>query len=147
MWKFLFLVAGLGFGWIPLQAQNLIYNRQERDRLDRQYTSALFRGGDAYMLAPADEPASASYFSIFAYLQGRVPGLSIGNVFGMVPWVRFRYARPAFFLDEMPVDAALLNDIPIQDVALIKIFRPPFLGAPGNALGGAIAVYTRQGDE
>ena len=54
--------------------------------------------------------------------------------------------RPALFLDEVRVDASLLSSISINDVALIKVFRPPFFGALGGG-SGAIAVYTKEGDE
>ena len=33
----------------------------------------------------------------------------------------------------------------MTDVAMIKVFRPPFLGAPGGGSGGAIAIYTKKG--
>jgi hypothetical protein len=35
----------------------------------------------------------------------------------------------------------------MSDVAYIKVFRPPFFGAYLGGSGGAIAVYTRRGDE
>jgi len=33
----------------------------------------------------------------------------------------------------------------MNDVAMIKIFRPPFFGGAGGGAGGAIAVYTKKG--
>jgi hypothetical protein len=33
----------------------------------------------------------------------------------------------------------------MADVALIKVFRPPFLGGAGGGSGGAIAIYTKKG--
>ncbi len=33
----------------------------------------------------------------------------------------------------------------MNDVALIKVFRPPFFGATGGGAGGAIAIYTKKG--
>lgn len=33
----------------------------------------------------------------------------------------------------------------MADVAMIKVFRPPFLGAFGGGAGGAIAVYYKKG--
>lgn len=146
MLKKMIFIAVLGFS-VSAPAQGLIFQGPYREQLNNEYCSGLFRGQDAYMLAPMDDPTSTSYFSVFQYLQGRIPGLMIYDPYGMVPWVSFRFARPAFFLDEMPVDAALLNDINMNDVAIIKVFRPPFLGAIGNGWGGAIAVYTKKGGE
>jgi hypothetical protein len=44
-------------------------------------------------------------------------------------------------------DPSVLNNIPMSDVAYVKVFRPPFIGAPFGGFGGGIAVYTRRGDE
>jgi hypothetical protein len=41
--------------------------------------------------------------------------------------------------------AQQVANIPMTDIAIVKAFPPPFLGAPGG--GGAIAIYTRRGDE
>jgi hypothetical protein len=46
----------------------------------------------------------------------------------------------------MPIDAEFLNTIPVSDIAFVKVFRPPFMGG-FNGSGGAIAVYTRKGDD
>ena len=63
------------------------------------------------------------------------------------PQVSWRGSTPEFFLDERVVDIELLQNIPIDDVAYIKVFRPPFVGASFGGAGGAIAVYTRKGGD
>jgi hypothetical protein len=45
----------------------------------------------------------------------------------------------------MPVDPATLQTLPMQDVAIVKVFNPPFFGGFGGGTGGAIAVYTKKG--
>ena len=64
--------------------------------------------------------------------------------------------RPAFpgaaavlqlFLDEMPVTSDMLTSIPVNDIAYIKVFSPPFMGATGGGSGGGIAIYTRKGGD
>jgi len=35
----------------------------------------------------------------------------------------------------------------MSDVAYIKVLRPPFIGAMGGGSNGAIAIYTRKGNE
>jgi hypothetical protein len=52
-----------------------------------------------------------------------------------------------FFLNQVPVSVDALLQLPMADIAYIKVFRPPFLGAGMGAPNGAIAVYTKQGDE
>jgi hypothetical protein len=46
----------------------------------------------------------------------------------------------------MPADADLLSTIPVSDVALVKVFRPPFMGG-SNGGNGAIAIYTKKGND
>jgi hypothetical protein len=125
----------------------LVQSEEYRHQLNEKYTSGLFTSDDAWMLVPDDDPVAMGSLNVFQYLQGRIPGLQITNAAGLKPVIRYRSARPAFFLNEMRVDEYVINSININDVALIKIFRPPFAGAIGNGAGGAIAVYTKNGDE
>lgn len=119
--------------------------KSELQKRDEKYSRGMFRGGDARSFDLVNDPLAASFFNIFQYLQGRVAGLQVANSFGN-PVLRWRGGVPALFLDEMRVDAGMLANIPITDVAYIKVFRPPFVGA-FNGGSGAIAVYTRRGDE
>ena len=61
--------------------------------------------------------------------------------------VRFRGGTPAFFLDEIPTTIDVLETIPVPDIAYVKVFDPPFVGAAGGGGSGAIAVYTRKGGD
>ena len=83
--------------------------------------------------------------SVFTYLQSKIPGLSI-NVAGASPELQWRGGTPLLFLDEVPSDADFLSSINMNDIAYIKVFRPPFYGAGGGG-SGAIAVYTRRGSD
>ena len=47
----------------------------------------------------------------------------------------------------MRVDAATITQLNVNDIALVKVYRPPFIGAFGNGPGGAIAVYLLKGEE
>ncbi len=125
-----------------------LYQNRYLSELDEKYASGLFRGSNAYFLVPMDDPAASASFNVFQYLQGRVPGLIIsGPAMVRQPFViSYRMGRPALFLDEMRVDASLLSSVNMNDVALIKVFRPPFTGSFGGG-SGAIAVYTKEGDE
>jgi hypothetical protein len=40
----------------------------------------------------------------------------------------------------------MISMVPVSDIAYIKVFRPPFLGASGGG-NGAIAIYTRKGND
>jgi outer membrane receptor for ferrienterochelin and colicin len=45
------------------------------------------------------------------------------------------------------VDAGYLGDLPVADIAMIKVIKEPFVGAVGNGAGGVIAIYTMKGDD
>lgn len=142
--RILILLLFLGFS-AGMHAQGF-YPDGYIQTIDKKYTSGLFRGSDAFWLLPLNDPFASGSITIFQYMQGRVPGLRFFQTNSFTPDVVYRSARPAFFLNEIRVDAHLLASININDVALIKVFRPPFMGSYGGG-NGAIAVYTRQGDE
>lgn len=114
--------------------------------MDEKYTSGLFVGGDGYQFDLVNDPVAAGQLNIFTYLQGKVAGLQI-TTSGSNVSMSWRGATPALFLNEMPADIDLLTNISVQDVAYVKVLRPPFMGASGGGTGGAIAVYTRRGDD
>ena len=124
-----------------------IWNESHKRQLDEEYASSLFKDKNAYMFVPSGDIVALSSQTVFQYLQGRVPGLRIDNSQMWSPFVSWRNAKPAFFLNEMRVDAATITQLSINDIALVKVFRPPFVGALGNGPGGAIAVYLAKGDE
>ncbi len=130
--------------------QEVIVRTKVKTRLqemDENYTSGLFGNGNARSFNVADDPAAASSQSVFSYLNGRVAGLQINNAYSFRPSVLSRGSRVALFLDEMHTDAERLSTTPMSDVAYIKVFSPPFIGASGGGAGGAIAVYTRKGND
>jgi hypothetical protein len=114
-------------------------------QMDEKYTKGLFSGGDGYQFDLANDPMALGQMNVFNYLQGKVAGLQINST-GSTPTLSWRGGSPQLFLDEMPIDAEFLNTIPVSDIAFVKVFRPPFMGG-FNGSGGAIAVYTRKGDD
>ncbi len=138
------LLVGIVFA---TQAQ-MVFNEEYKKSLDAQYTTGVFKGfNNAYMLVTETDPAALASFTVFQYLQGRVAGLIIDNSYSYSPVVSWRMSATSFFLNEMQVDASVLASVSMNDIGLIKVFRPPFVGARGNGPGGAIAVYTLRGDE
>jgi hypothetical protein len=116
--------------------------KSRKQELDEQYTSGMFTGGDGYLFDMNNEiPAGG----VLSYLQGRVAGLTINNLDPSNPIVTWRNSRTTFFMNEMSVSGDMINSISISDIALIKVFRPPFFGAFGGGSGGAIVVYTKKG--
>jgi hypothetical protein len=113
--------------------------------MDQKYTSGLFAGGDGYQFDLVNDVFASSSQNIFNYLQGKVAGLQITTGAG-TPSLQWRGGAPQLFIDEVPADAELVSGISVSDVAYIKVFRPPFFGG-GNSGNGAIAIYTRRGND
>ena len=118
--------------------------KSKKELMDDQYTSGLFRGGDGYTFITEDDPLAGSAFSVLTYLQGKVAGLQITGA-GAQMSMTWRGGSPTVFMDEMQTDISQVQSIPMSDVAMIKVFRPPFIGGTGGGAGGAIAVYTKKG--
>lgn len=110
------------------------------ERLSEAYSTPLFQSMGERLLDMTNEPGS--YTSIFPYLQGRIAGLQI-NAAGSAMW---RMQPVQFYVDEMRADADRVAGIPVADIALVKAFPPPFFGNFGGS-GGAIAIYTRRGED
>lgn len=119
--------------------------------LDEKYATGMFAGGDAYTFDYANDMASYSGLDIFAFLQGKVPGLTITNTGSTVGSasvnLSWRGSTPTLFLNEMQVSADVLKSMPSTDIAYIKVFRPGASGVMGGGQGGAIAVYTKKGGD
>ncbi len=108
-----------------------------------RYASGMFSSDNGYTFDLTNE--TPTNFNVFQYLQARVPGLQIqGDISN--PSLSWRGGAPGVFLDQMPVDVGTVANIPMADVALIKVFRPPFMGGMGGA-NGAIAIWTRRGGD
>jgi hypothetical protein len=118
--------------------------RSRKDSLDEEYTSGFFKGGDGYTFDVEKDPFAKSALSVLQYLQGKVPGLQV-SAYGSQASLSWRGSAPALFIDEMQGDVQLIQSLTMNDVAMIKVYRPPFFGAFGGGSGGAIAVYTKKG--
>jgi hypothetical protein len=112
--------------------------------LDEKYTSGMFIG-DGYQFDLVNDPVAVASMNIFNYLQGKVAGLMV-NTTTAPPSLTWRGGAPQLFLDEVPADPDFISSISINDVAYIKVFRPPFMGG-FNGANGAIAIYTRKGND
>jgi hypothetical protein len=116
-------------------------------QFNEEHSRGLFKTGNERLLSIMDDPSAIAFNSIFSYLQGRVAGLQISPV-GVTGGVATWRGNPvSFFLDEMRVSPQQIANIPMTDIAIVKAYPSPFMGAPGGGAGGAIAIYTRRGGE
>ena len=119
--------------------------KSQKDIMDEEYTSGLFSGGDSKIFLPEDDPAFLSSQTVLEYLQSRVAGLQI-SISGTDATITWRGSKTALFMNEMEQqDASVIQTIPMSEIAMVKIFSPPFFGAMGAGAGGAIAVYLKKG--
>jgi len=132
-----------------------------QEKMDEEYTSGFFSGGDGITLINDNNEFAKSAPDILTYLQGKAAGLQISTIGdGSISW---RESATSIYLNEMNVDINQIKSIPMSEVAMIKIYRPPFLGDFGtptissnsttgaitssntSGAGGAIAIYTKKG--
>jgi hypothetical protein len=116
-------------------------------QFNEEYVSGLFQSGNERIISIMDDPSAYGAMNLFSFLQGRVAGLQITQAGFSGGAARWRGNPVAFFMDEIRVSASQVANIPMADIAIVKAFPPPFVGAPGGGSGGAIAIYTRRGNE
>jgi hypothetical protein len=120
--------------------------KQPEQILDERYASGLFSGGDAQIFDFVNDPAGLGATDILSYLQGRVAGLQISGS-GTAMSMNWRGASPDLYLNESPVGVDLIQTVNVRDIAMVKVFRPPFFGSISGGAGGAIAIYTKKGND
>lgn len=113
---------------------------------EEKYATGLFSGGDGYSFDLLDDPAAMSSLDILTFLQGKVAGLSISGS-GAQATMSWRGSTPDIFLNEMRSSLDMVQSVSVKDIALVKVFRPPFFGSMGGGSGGAIAIYTKKGGD
>ena len=117
--------------------------KTKAQRYNEKFSSGIFRTADERIIDLTD--VVPAFDNVLQYLRGRVAGLLIVNN-GFSTSATWRNDRVYFYLNEMRVDAQVLNTIPITDIAIVKAYPPPFFGNPGGG-GGGIAVYTKRGQD
>ncbi|PWT95494.1 MAG: hypothetical protein C5B52_17725 [Bacteroidetes bacterium] len=114
------------------------------EEMDELYTTAMFRSMDEITFLTEDDPFAINGTDVLTYLKGKVAGLQITGT-GAQATMSWRGGTPDLFMNEMQVQVDAIQTINMSDVAMIKVFRPPFFGATGGGGSGAIAVYTKKG--
>lgn len=113
---------------------------------ESNYVGGIFRDLDSKTFSLIDDPQVQSSLDILEYVQNKIPNIRISYNQNGEPIVAMRNVAVQFYLDEIPLDVSYLRSVSLTDIALVKVFQPPFIGNLGGA-GGAIAVYTRRGGD
>jgi hypothetical protein len=109
--------------------------------LDKQLSSGRFSSFNATIFDFVNENQDAqTSLNVLQWLQGRAAGLTftMDNSGNYIPSIRGSQAK--LFLDEIPVDAGMINSIPISNIAMVKVLKNDGLA------GNAVAVYTKRGN-
>ena len=120
--------------------------KSREQALEEKYASGLFSGGDGFSFDIANDISSMGSQNILSYLQGRVAGLTITGA-GNSMNLSWRGSTPDLFVNEMQSSVDQVQNMSINDIGFVKVFRPPFFGSMGGGAGGAIAIYTRKGGD
>lgn len=133
---------------IELQQITINGNRKRPvDAMDQEYATGPFKRDAGYQFDVKDDPLAQHSVDIFFYLKQVVPGLEV-QYKDAYPILRWRQTTPTLYVDEVAQRADYVQDIPVSDIAYVKVFHPPFMIGPiANARAGAIAIYTRKGKD
>ena len=116
--------------------------------LDKKYTFGLFAGEAAAAFDMNAIENTSHTIDIYDFLDGRVPGLQFTNSRGgtMGRVAEFRRGYASFYLNGNLINESEVANIEMSMVAYIKVFNPPAISGP-NGSGGAIAIYTKKGED
>jgi Large extracellular alpha-helical protein len=115
--------------------------KTKKEMADEEYTSGLFSGGGDHIFIPEEDPSFLSSKNVLNFLRGKIGGLVIGAGYE-ITWRGF---PTMIFIDEIrEEDLTRITALRMSDIAMIKVFNPPFYGAVGGGPGGAIAIYLKR---
>lgn len=109
------------------------------------YTSGLFKNDNAYVFDGLGNDELAQSQSLAWYLQQKVPGLNVAIDSANNEVFKWREEICSIFIDEFEVMSGEQTMVFPRDIAMIKVFRPPFQYSSTTGFGGAIAIYTKKG--
>ena len=109
------------------------------------YTSGLFKNDNAYVFDGLGNDELAQSQSLAWYLQQKVPGLNVAIDSANNEVFKWREEICSIFIDEFEVMPGEQMMVFPRDIAMIKVFRPPFQYSSTTGFGGAIAIYTKKG--
>lgn len=148
MKKLLFFTV-IMLGAFSLSAQKYIGSKETvstEQRLNDMYCTGMFKSADGVILDIENDITTRAHLNILNWLPGRVAGLQVYRTASGLSIPVIRGNIPGVFVDEIPVTLSFLDALNVNDIAIVKVIKTPFLGG-FNGGGGAIAIYTLDGDE
>lgn len=130
-------------------------NKNKSVAVNDRYAKGIFSGeANNTVDFITNPPRTNLSTNIFEYLKGRLTSVNItgnpGNYF-----VNYRNTKSliggaipmSIFLNGASVSTNDLIYVPVSDIALVKVFGTGFVGAEGNGVGGALAIFTKNADD
>jgi hypothetical protein len=109
-----------------------------------KYISDLFKDqGETTIDVLSDNPGQYGTTAI-QYLLNNVPNLNIGKDDNGDDIITWRGTNMSIYLDQILLQNDFIQNIDLNDIAVIKIFRPPFFGNSNADGGGAIAFFSKK---
>lgn len=147
--KRIFLMIGIiAFSISSFSQRRIAPQKTKEEILNETYCTGLFNTQHADYFDFEDESVNTSamgYLNVLDWLNGRVAGLRVYSTRNNLRIPFIRNQRADVFVNEMRVDYDYLNLLPVTDIAMIKIMKSPFASPFGS--GGAIAIYTKRGED
>ena len=107
--------------------------------------AAFLTSDNAYVFDGLGNDELAQSQSLAWYLQQKVPGLNVAIDSANNEVFKWREEICSIFIDEFEVMPGEQTMVFPRDIAMIKVFRPPFQYSSTTGFGGAIAIYTKKG--
>ncbi len=108
------------------------------EKFNEEYSSGLFNDFSEKVIDCLDNSDVLNYPDCLSFMQGKVAGLNVGyNEGAMVLKWRGREMK-AFYIDEISVDIEQITSVNPAEIAMIKVYPPPFFGS-SRGDGGAVA--------
>jgi hypothetical protein len=118
--------------------------KTRRKNFEEQNVSALFDSDNSITLDFYDSDELSSYTDIYSYLVNKMPGLRIEtNPENGQPLLYWRNEKTDIYVDEFADTDFSPYSISVQDIEMIKIYRPGNRMAL-DGLGGSVAIYTKR---
>jgi hypothetical protein len=119
-------------------------NKSLAKSFEKEYVSDIFKDhGEKTLNLFEDDPGLYGQ-TLFSYLQSNVPNLTAAKEdTSFVTEFKIRGNTMLFYLDQVAIPMEFVANIDLNDIAIIKIFNPPFfLNTDANT--GAIAMFSKK---
>lgn len=118
--------------------------RSKREKYEEQNVSGLFASDNSTTFDFYDNDELKGFSDVFSYVVTKMPGLRVEtNPENGQPVLYWRNDKTDIFVDEFPDTDFSPYSLSVQDIEMIKIFRPGTRTALDGS-GGTVAIYTKR---